>query len=364
MDTPIRVGIVGANPDRGWGSGVHARVIPRLEGFALSGVCTTRAQSAAAAAAKFGAAHAFTDAEALVRHADVDLVAICVLAPHHHAIARAALEAGKHVYCEWPLALTIAEAEELARLAAARGLKAMIGLHLRGAPALRHMAALIAGGAIGRVQSVNLHVRVFGPAMRAMATRANGTTLLSIYGGHLIDAIDHYFGGIVKASATGAIHLPPADETGVAITRDAADHLLVQGRLGGGALFALDLAGVSPATLGARWRIEGEHGSLTLTASPDLPAIEALTLYGPDGKALPVPPEHDCDAVPALPDRYPAYPGSSASRAALAAIGTLYTELGRAIRGGDAVIPDFARAGHVQRLLARLDPFSDTETVT
>lgn len=356
----LRIGLVGANPDFGWGSGAHRRVIERLPGFVLHGVCTTRRESAERAMREFGAAHAFTDAGELARHPDIDLVAICVKAPDHHAIARAALDAGKHVYCEWPLALTVAQADELATLAQARGLKAMIGLHLRGAPALRHATALIADGFIGKVFGVNLHVRVFGPMMGAMAVRAGGTTLLSIYGGHLLDAIDHYFGGIAEIAARSAIHLPPVDETGAAIDRDAADHLLFDGRLGGGALFSLDLAGASLAGLGSTWRIDGAEGTLILeTRDPTLPAIESLTLrggrVGDAIRPLPTPAAHDCAAIPAEPDRYFAYPGSDASREALSAIGNLYVELGQAIRADEAVTPDFTRAAEIQRRLASLD---------
>ena len=113
----IRVGLVGANPEYGWGSGVHRRVLERLPGFSLQGVCTTREQSARAASTAFGAPLWFTDGAALAAHPEIDLVAICVKAPHHYAVARAALEAGKHVYCEWPLTTTLEQSEELARLA-------------------------------------------------------------------------------------------------------------------------------------------------------------------------------------------------------------------------------------------------------
>jgi predicted dehydrogenase len=357
---PIRVGLVGANPDRGWGSGVHRRVIEQLPGFELSAVCTTRAQSAEEAARRFGARHAFTDAAALASSPDVDLVSVCVLAPQHYAITRAALLSGKHVYCEWPLALTLDQAEELAALAADRGVKAMIGLHLRGSPALRYAADLIAQGFVGTLFGVALQVRVFGPMMGAMATRSGGTTLLSIYGGHLLDAVDHYFGGIADLAARAAVHLPPIDETGAAIARDAADHLLIQGSLQEGALFSVDLAGASLAGLGSSWRIDGSEGTLILSsADPTLPAIEALSLQGArageEMRAMPIPRQYDCDAIPAEPDRYFAYPGSDASRAALVSIGNLYGQLGRAIRSDDPIEPDFHRAVQVQRLLARID---------
>lgn len=352
---PIRVGIVGANPDYGWGSGVHVRVIRHLPGFSLHGVCTTREESARRAAEAFGAPLAFTNAGELARHPEIDLVSVCVKAPFHFEIARAALEAGKHVYCEWPLAFTVSEAEELARLAAQRNLKAMIGLHLRGAAPMRQAARLIGDGRIGEIYSVTLNARMFGPMLRAMAMRVGGTTLLSIYGGHLLDALDHFFGGIVEIVAEGAIHLPPVDEAGDAIDRDAFDHLQFHGRLKSGAMFSIDLAGVSTADMGCTWRIAGRDGTLTLVnRDPALPAMEALILsdaFGPIAND----PVFDCAAIPTEPDRYSAYPGSFASREALSAIGTLFSDLGCAIRDDSPVTPDFARAVEIQKLLARMD---------
>jgi predicted dehydrogenase len=356
----IRVGMVGANPDYGWGSGVHRRVIGHLPGFTLQGVCTTREDSARRAAAQFGAPIWFTDHRALTAHPDIDLVAICVKAPHHYAIAHAALNAGKHVYCEWPLTISVEQADELAALARRQGVKAMIGLHLRGSPALRQAARLVAEGYVGRLYGLTVHARMFGPQMRAMATRAGGTTLLSIYGGHLMDAIDHVGGGIAQCAMRTAIHLPPVDENGAPVDRDAFDHLQCHGSLRGGALFALDLAGVSLSGMGCSWRIEGSEGALMLsTRDATLPAIEALALHGARHggpfEPIAIAPELDCAAIPAGPDRYSAYPGSFASREALASIGNLYAELGAAIRADTPVTPDFDRAAAIQKLLARLD---------
>lgn len=357
---PIRVGIVGANPDYGWGSGVHRRVIELLPDFILSAVCTTRQESAERAAREFGARHWFTNSSDLVRHPDIDIVAICVKAPFHYAIAREALLAGKHVYCEWPLAFTTEQAEELVQLALKRGVKAMIGLHLRGAAAMRQARATIAAGTIGKVHSVSLQARLFGPAMGAMATRAGGTTLMSIYGGHLLDALDHTFGPIVSIAGRNAIHLPPRDETGAPIHRDAADHVVFQGELADGALFTVNLLGSVMTDLGCCWRIDGSEGTLQLTTrDPALPAIEALTLSlarpGHGFSPLSIDQRFQCPVIPPAPDRYSAYPGSDASREALVAIGTLYRELASAIRDDAPVAPDFARAVEIQKLQDRLD---------
>jgi len=357
MSDEIRVGIIGASPGYGWGSGVHRRVLDRLDGFSLHGVCTTREESARAAATEFGAPLWFTDGAALAQHPEIDLVAVCVKARDHYTVARAALMAGKHVYCEWPLSTTLEQSEELAALARARGVKAMIGLHLRGSAALRQAARMVAEGFVGDVYSVSANVRLFGPVMRAMATRAGGTTLLSIGAGHVLDALDHYFGGVADIAMRGAIHLPPVDETGAPVARDAFDHLQFHGTLGSGALFDIDLAGVSMTAMGCLWRIDGREGTLILsTRDPDLPAFEALALHGAraGGPLEPIALDAtlDCAAIPAEPDRYEAYPNSYASREALAAIGTLYTQLGDAIRNDGPVEPDFHRALEIQRLLA------------
>jgi predicted dehydrogenase len=178
-------------------------VIESLPGFALHGVCTTREESARKAAAVFGAGIWTTSHEDLSAHSEIDAIAICVKAPSHYEIAKAALQAGKHVYCEWPLAITVAQAKELAALAASGGARTIIGLHLRGSPVMRQAARMIAEGFVGQVYNVSLHARLFGPVMRAMALRSGGSTLHSIYGGHLLDALDHYFGGIAEIAMRG-----------------------------------------------------------------------------------------------------------------------------------------------------------------
>lgn len=357
---PVRVGLIGANPEYGWGSAVHRRLAQLLPDFTLQAVCTTREESAQNAAQIFGAPLWFTNAVEATRHPEIDLIAICVKAPHHYAIARSALEAGKHIYCEWPLAITVEQAEELAALADATEVKAMIGLHLRGSPAMLKAKQLIAEGYVGKIYNITLQARLFGPIMRAMALRSTGTTLLSIYGGHLLDALDHFWGGISDIRMNAAIHLPPCDETGSPIERDAFDHIQFQGRLQNGALFNLDLSGVAATDLGCRWRIDGDQGSLLLTTrDPSIPAMEALSLSGlqKDGlfRDIPVDDRFECPYVPVQPDRYPAYPGSSASREALSSIGNLYGQMADAIHNNTTVSPDFHRAVQIQRLISSLE---------
>ncbi|WP_346269716.1 Gfo/Idh/MocA family oxidoreductase, partial [Pseudonocardia sp.] len=108
----IRVGIIGANPDRGWAAEAHIPALRLLsDDFEITALSTSRRESADAASKLFGVPLAFDNHQDLVNSADVDVVAVTVKVPHHLELATAALEAGKAVYCEWPLGNGLHEAE-------------------------------------------------------------------------------------------------------------------------------------------------------------------------------------------------------------------------------------------------------------
>jgi len=130
--------------------------LAQLPGLTLAAVATRSEASARAAATAFGAPLWFDDALALARSGAVDIVTICVKVPEHRTAALAALGAGKHVYCEWPLGRSVAEAEELAAASARTGVHHAIGLQGRAAPAARRAREPITGGAIGRPLSVRI----------------------------------------------------------------------------------------------------------------------------------------------------------------------------------------------------------------
>ena len=117
----IRVGIVGVNPSRGFASIAHIPALQALADFEITAVCTTRQDSADAAARHYGVPLAFSDAEKLARHPDVDLVAVSVKVPDHYVSVMAAIDAGKHVYCEWPLGRNTEEAVRMLEAAKRKG---------------------------------------------------------------------------------------------------------------------------------------------------------------------------------------------------------------------------------------------------
>src|SRR5215831_2380029 len=117
----IRVGIVGANPQRGFASVAHIPALQALPDFEITAVCTSRQDSAEAAARHLGARLAFSDCEKLAQHPDVDLVTVSVKVPDHYRPVMAAIEAGKHVLWR-PLGRNTDEAIQMCDAASRRGI--------------------------------------------------------------------------------------------------------------------------------------------------------------------------------------------------------------------------------------------------
>lgn len=114
-----------------------------VPGFRVAAVGTTRTATAQATAQRFGVPHAFADPQQLVSHPDVDLVTVAVKVPEHDRLVRMAIEAGKHVYCEFPLGRTTEEAAAMLRAAEAKGVRHFVGLQARVNPALAYVKDLI-----------------------------------------------------------------------------------------------------------------------------------------------------------------------------------------------------------------------------
>src|SRR2546423_10803949 len=114
----IRLGLIGASVKGTWSARSHLPALQASAEVELTAVCTTRADSAEAARRAWGARLAFDDWREMVASPEIDAVAVVVRVPSHYAPTKAALAAGEHVYCEWPLGRTTAEAVEPAGLAA------------------------------------------------------------------------------------------------------------------------------------------------------------------------------------------------------------------------------------------------------
>ncbi|KAA1378308.1 Gfo/Idh/MocA family protein [Aeromicrobium fastidiosum] len=126
--------------------------VPRLRA-----VCGRNEDAAGDVARRFGWESVETDWHALLTRDDIDVIDICTPGNTHAEIAIAALEAGKHVLCEKPLANTVEEAEAMAAAATAaakRGVRAMVGFTYRRTPAVAFARQLVASGRLGTIRHV------------------------------------------------------------------------------------------------------------------------------------------------------------------------------------------------------------------
>src|SRR5213082_288683 len=240
----IRVGIIGANPDRGWAAQAHIPALKSLsEDFEITALSTTRRESADAASKRFGVPVSFDNHQELVNSPAVDLVAVTVKVPHHLELATAAIEAGKAVYCEWPLGNGLKEAEALAALARKKRLLAVVGLQARSAPVVAYVRDLIEQGYVGEVLSTSLIGSGMGwgptvePFNAYLNDKKNGATMLSIGVGHAADALCYCLGEARELSATMTLRRKSFTiaQTGESKPMTAEDQVCVTGLLEGGA---------------------------------------------------------------------------------------------------------------------------------
>lgn len=290
---PIGVGIVGLTPGRSWAARAHVPALRALPEFELLGVASSTPDSAAAAAQALGIPRPYTSVEELVLDPSVDLVAVTVKVPHHRELVHAALDAGKMVYCEWPLGNGLAEAEGMADAARRLGIRTAVGLQSRSAPAIRYVRDLVRDGFVGEVLSSTLvgsagSMGASDPAhLVYLNYRRNGANVLTIPFGHAIDALCWVLGEFREVSATLATRRPTysVTETGESRTRDIADQVMVTGTLMTGVAVTAHYRGGTSRATNFRWEINGTDGDLELTAPTGHPQAAELVLRGCQGAA-------------------------------------------------------------------------------
>ena len=283
----LRVGIVGASVSGGWALRSHVPALRALPGFAIVAVSTTRLATAAETARQLAVPRYYASAAALAADPEVDLIAVTIKVPDHEAAVRAALGAGKDVYCEWPLAASTASAAALRDEAAAARVRTLVGLQARCVPAVRFVRDLVADGYLGRILSVNASSTGLGNGGPVLAEdRAwtaedtNGLSALTVRAAHTLDAAQYCAGPIRSVSAHVAVATPTAviGDTGRRVPRSAPDQVLVHGELASGASlngrFLLGVRGDEASLL----TISGTDGTLTISGEGSEPQIQMSTL--------------------------------------------------------------------------------------
>src|SRR3989441_7468339 len=279
MPDKIRVGIVGATVTQGgsgWGANAHVPALKALPGYELKAVCTAHEDTAKASAAAFGAERGFHRFSDMAAHPEVDLIVVCVRVPGHRDLVMAGLQAGKPVFCEWPLGANLAEAEEMAGLARQRSLKTMVGLQGRSDPTILYARDLVQQGYIGEVLTANLNTVAQaqlqrGPGRIWQGVRANGANTLTIAGGHAIDALCAVLGEFAEVSARVSTRIPEwRTLDGTPVPVDAPDSINVIGRMASGAEVSINVTGAPSHPGGKRLEVYGREGTLVHRADGSL----------------------------------------------------------------------------------------------
>lgn len=349
MADRIRVGVVGAHAERGWARAIHLPALQALDDFEIVAVAGTSDASARAAAQVWGAARAYDDARALLADPDVDLVTVAVQLPRRDGLVEAAVDAGRHVYSEWPLALDAATAERFEAKARAAGVRHAVGLQSRHHPAVRLLRDLLAQGLVGEVLSASLLYSLSTPD--AWSTRyadlfdeTKGVNHVAVVGGHSLDMFQYAVGEFAEVSATLTTRIDriTMQETGERIEVTSPDQIVMGGLLRSGAAASAHFMTGGPRGDGFRIEVHGRAGRLVLVSSDDSLVGPQFTLTHAAANGSPA------VQVP-VPDAYrPLLPGPPSP---VSNVAQVYTDLARAIRTGDAFGPDFTTAVRVHRLL-------------
>jgi predicted dehydrogenase len=296
--TDLRVGMVGyafmgKAHSQAWRNAPRFFDLPLRPQLAV--LCGRSAEPLRAAADRYGFADTETDWRQLVARDDVDVVDICVPGDAHAAIAVAALEAGKHVLCEKPLANTVPEAERMAEAAKRAAGRSMVGFNYRRVPALALARRLIASGRLGTVHQVRaqyLQDWIVDPEFplvwRLRADKA-GSGALGDLGAHIIDLAQYLavqrITGVSGLLETIVPDRPlPAFAAGLSGTAGGSargrvtvdDVALFTARFDGGAIGTFEATRFATGRKNAmRIEVNGSDGSLTF----DLESLNELSLY-------------------------------------------------------------------------------------
>ena len=357
----LGVGIIGVSPVRGWATTSHVPALRALPNYQIAALSAHNMESARAAGEAFGVSAVFTDHEQLVAQPDIDVVAVTVKVPHHRELVSAAIAAGKAVYCEWPLGRDLDDARAMAALAARRGVRTVVGLQARQAPAIEFVQQLLRDGYVGQVLSttmVGLSIPgdVVGQPNAYMLDKTNGANLLTVPFGHSLDVLNYVLGEFADLSAVSDIRRPliTIEETREQMVKTAVDQIAVIGTLTSGATASIHIREAVAGGTGFLWEINGTDGTLRITADAALPEIFPLTVAGAKGQKEPAK-----FAIPtALTQKWPTL--ASLEGAPAFNVARAYAAFAADIENGTHTTPDFGDAVRRHEVIAAIERSAST----
>ncbi|WP_119306935.1 Gfo/Idh/MocA family protein [Cohaesibacter haloalkalitolerans] len=357
---PVRVGFIGLNPDSNWAFMAHVPALKSLgDRFEIVGVANSSAQSAERTAKALGLKHAFQTPDALVASDEVDLVVVTVKVPYHFELVSKALNAGKHVYCEWPLGNGVEEARKLAALAEEKGVVAVAGTQARAAHEILHLKKLIADGYVGRVLSTTLvgtggnWANQASSALYYLFDKTNGATMQDIPMAHTLAAVKDVLGdfGDLDGRFISNFKTVKVTDTGEERPKTAADQVMVHGAMASGAAFSLHYRGGTNRGTNLLWEINGTEGDIQVTAGLGHAQMVQLTVRGARGE--------DKELAELMPDAsvyegQPEFPGARN-------VAGIYALLADDIQNGTRTAPTFDDALALHEILDRIEKSAEAK---
>ncbi len=350
------------------------KFFPQVEAPRLHTVSARDAEQLAEFAAQWGWEHWSTDWGATVVSDEIDLVDVATPNSLHAEQAIAALEAGKHVVCEKPLADTLASAQAMADAAAAAPGIAVVWYMYRRVPAVALAHQLVRRGAIGRIYHVRAaYLQGWGgpdtPLLWRFQQDVAGSGAHGDLNAHIIDAvrfvtgeeivtvegaIEHTFieeRSVIEGGVGGEIAGAGAGTAGVKAPSTVDDAVMFMGRMSGGGLASFEASRLATGYHNAhRFEIHGERGALRF----DFERMNELGFYDLTGEAATqgwttIDVTRGGDGHPYADAWWPASHGLGYEHAFVNQAADMLTVIG----GGAPLVPlpDFADALKTQRVL-------------
>ncbi|MFT4435649.1 Gfo/Idh/MocA family protein [Caballeronia sp. 15715] len=353
----IRVGVIGLGH---WSEYGHLPSLKLLPDYELTAVYSRSLEKAAALVERHGFKYAATSLQELVSHPEVDLVLVLTPAFQHEEGIRAAIKAGKDVYCEWPLTPSTALSNELLALADKAGVRTLVGLQRRLNPGYRHVRDLLEQGEIGEIRSVRLHVSVEYFQRERPASlyytipEENFSSLLSIYGGHFLDALFTTMVGYpqsLSALTVNQFKEVTLVETGETLPHTSADQVVLAGTFANGAVLTVHLEAGKRNNFGIQIDITGSKGDLK---------ISNTTSFGDTFNRIEI---ARGDAQPftdvTIPAEYEWVPQGKLG-ASVVELANLYAAHARDVKTGSTLAPTFGDAIRMHELIEQIVESNDS----
>ena len=216
-DNTINVGVVGTS---WWADAMHLPALASHPKAATIAICGRNRENARKMADIWSIPNVYTDYAAMIADAGLDAIVISTPNDTHYPITMTALEAGLHVLCEKPIALTYAQAREMAALATEKGLKTLVPFTYSHMPTARHLKALIDDGYLGTPYHLNLRYYTgyarAGDYIWRLDRKIAGSGIVGDLGSHFLYLAELFYGEITALTCrlTHIVSRPPLDPQG------------------------------------------------------------------------------------------------------------------------------------------------------